>query len=215
MSQNPSPWINLSGLWKWIGCTCPVHGGLGDGATNLSGVEVYAETVDGLFTATLQRRAFTDGSGNYVLEALPKGILYYVAAQPAGSASAYSALATSVNATSATTYGGNNLAFSSPMAPGSLNLSITPPSAANTVTWGELRQNLATNGGVYQILIVRSQALDAGASQDQAVFLGVYPDPYGVTVQRSVGGGVPVIKVGPTQPTVNPGTVTPVSLSYP
>jgi len=214
-TSSPTFTFQANGQAYDLGRCAQITGHLGDGATNLSGVEVYAETVDGLFMATIQRRAFTDGSGNYVLEALPMGILYYVVAQPAGSASSYPALATAVNATAAITYGGNNLAFTSPLAPGSLNLSVTPASAANTVTWGELRQNLSTNGSVFQTLIVRSQTLATSASIDQTGFLGVYPNPYGVTVQRSVGGAVPVMKIDLTQPIVNSGTVSTVSLSYP
>lgn len=198
-----------------LGNCAQITGHLGDGTTNLPGVEVYAETVDGLFTSTIQRRAFTDASGNYVMEALPDGNLYYVVAQPAGTASSYAAMATAVNATSSTTYPGNNLAFTSPLAPGTVNIAITPPSAANTVTWAELRQNLSTGAGGFQILIVRSQTMATSASQDQTAILGVYPEPYGVTVQRSTGGGIPVMKIDPAQPVVSAGTASNVSLSYP
>jgi len=187
-----------------VGGLARITGHLGDGVTPLAGVEVFAETVDGLGLATVQRRAFTDASGNYVLEGLPMGNLYFVVAQPAGSTGAYAAVAAApVNATAATTYTAN-LAFSAPQAPGTLTLTITPASLPTQGTWGELRQALSTGSAGAQTLIVRSQPVDSGLAQDQAGFVLLAPGIYGVTAQRSTSGAVPVMKTG-TQVLVNTG----------
>ena len=72
-----------------------ITGHLGEGATALPGVEVFAETMDGVGVATIQRRAFTDASGNYALEGLAMGSLYFVVAQPVVViTSSYAAMAT-------------------------------------------------------------------------------------------------------------------------
>lgn len=194
--------------------TARIVGHLGDGATALSGVEVFAETVDGSGLAAVQRRAFTDASGNYVLEGLPTGSLYFVVAQPASTLSAYAALAAApVNATTATATT-VNLAFSTPQTPGSLTLTITPASTATQGTWGELRQTLSTGGTGSQTLIVRSQPMDSGLAQDQAGILGLAPGTYGVTAQRSTSGAAPVMKTG-TQVLVSAGATATSVLTYP
>lgn len=191
-----------------------IAGHLGDGSTPLIGVEVFAETVDGSGLATLQRRAFTDAAGNYALEAVPAGSLYFLVAQPAGSLSAYAAAAASVNATAATSYAAD-LTFSAPQAPGSLTLTVTPASTATQGTWGELRQALVTVSGGTQVLIVRSQTVATGVAQDQAGFLGLFPSAYGVTAQRSPSGGAPVMKTSATQLLVSAGGTASTVLSYP
>jgi hypothetical protein len=191
-----------------------ISGHAADGTTPLAGVEVFAETVDGIGLATIQRRALTDGSGNYTLEGLPTGSLYFVAAQPAGSISSYVAQAAApVNATVATAYIAD-LAFSAPQSPGSLTLTITPPSTTAQGTWGELRQPLSTGGVGTQNLIVRSQPMATGLSQDQAGFLGLAPGLYGVTAQRSTSGAAPVMKPGTTVQ-VSAGGTTTALLTYP
>ena len=194
-----------------------VTGHVSDGATSLPGVEVYAETLDGTGLATIQRRAFSDASGNYTLEGLPTGssTAYYVVGQPAGLSSAYGAVASApLSATSATILTAN-LAFSGPTAPGALTLTITPPSTSTQGTWGELRRTIATGASGFAILIVCSQTATTGASQDQVYFTGLAPFSYGVAAQRSASGGVPVMKSG-SFVTVSAGsTTTPPTLSYP
>ncbi|WP_291272484.1 DUF4382 domain-containing protein [Geothrix sp.] len=197
-----------------MGATARITGHLSAGSTPLTGVEVFAETVDGSGLATLQRRAFTDAAGNYALEALPAGGLWFLVAQPVGSLSAYPAAATSVNATAATSYAAD-LSFSTPQTPGSLTLTVTPASTATQGTWGELRQTLATGLGGSQVLIVRSQTVATGVAQDQAGFLGLAPGAYGVTAQRSTSGGAPVMKTSATQLLVSAGGTASTVLTYP
>jgi hypothetical protein len=195
-----------------LGACASITGNLADGSTSLSDVEVYAETMSGTGIATIRRRAFTDASGNYVLEALPTGNLYYAVAQPAGTATSYAALASpAVNALSASTYT-EDLAFSNPQTPGSVDLAITPASTSTQGTWGELRQTLATGTGS-QTLIVRSQTVATGISYDQVIFEGVAPGIYGVTAERSTSGGAPDLNTG-SQQSVSASTTTIVDLSY-
>jgi hypothetical protein len=191
-----------------------ITGHLADGSLPLAGVEVFAETVDGNLLASIQRRALSDAAGNYVLEALPAGAVYYVAAQPAGVTSAYGALTSApVNAAAPVSYGAD-LAFSSPASPGSLNVVITPASAIGVGTWVELRQILLTGPGVGQNLIVRSGIAATGASQDSVSFQGLAAGSYGLKVQRSTAGGPPVAKVGGS-PMVTAGASTAVTISLP
>jgi Domain of unknown function (DUF4382) len=191
-----------------------ITGHLGDGGTSLAGVEVFAETVDGAELATLQRRAFTDGSGNYALEGLAAGSVYFVAAQPAGASSSYAAVASAaVNALTATNYTAD-LAFSSAQAPGTLTVSITPASSLTQGTWAELRQTLATGASGAKALIVRSQTVVSGLTQDQAGITGLAPGSYGVAAQRSSSGGTPIMKTG-TQVVVVSGASATTSLSFP
>lgn len=197
-----------------LGTGVTLRGRALSGATPLAGVEVFAETVDGLGSASIQRRAFTDGAGNYTLEALPAGNLYFVAAQPGGTFSAFAAAASApVNATSAGTYAAD-LAFGASQAPGSLSLSLTPASTATQGTWGELRQAVQTGAAGAQTLIVRSQTVDTSQTQDLAVFTGLAPGIYGVTAQRSTAGATPATKVG-GQILVGSGTTATTSLSFP
>ena len=191
-----------------------IAGHVVDGTTPLIGVEVLAETVDGSGLATIQRRAFTDASGNYVLDGLPIGSLYFVVAQPFLLNSSYAAeAATPVNATTATTYP-TNLAFSTPQAAGSLTLTINPASLSTQGTWGELRQTLLTGSAGTMTLIVRSQTMDTGTTQDQTKFLGLAPGFYGITAQRSTSGATPVMKTG-TQVLVSAGGIAQTTLSFP
>jgi hypothetical protein len=191
-----------------------IAGHVADGTTPLTGVEVLAETVDGSGLATLQRRAFTDAFGNYVLEGLPLGSLYFVVAQPVLASASYAAVAaTPVNATTATTYP-TNLAFSTPQTPGSLTLTLTPASLSTQGTWGELRQTLLTGSAGTMTLIVRSQTVGTGLTQDQTGFLGLAPGFYGVTAQRSTSGATPVMKTG-TQILVSAGGIAQTTLSFP
>jgi hypothetical protein len=197
-----------------LAASARITGHLGAGSTPLAGVEVFAETVDGLGVASIQRRAFTDAAGNYALEGLAMGSLYFVAAQPAGQITSYAAMATaSVNATAASTYTAD-LAFSDPQTPGSLNLTITPASTAAQGTWGELRQVVATGGVGSQNLIVRSQTVATGLAQDQVGFLGLAPGTYGVTAQRSLSGAAPTMNVGTTK-VVDPGATANAFLTFP
>ena len=197
-----------------LAATARITGLLSQGITSLSGMEVLAETVDGSGLATVQRRAFTDAFGNYILEGLPTGSLYFVVAQPASAILAFPAVATSpVNATAATTYTAN-LVFSAPQTPGSLTLIITPPSTPTQGTWGELRQNLSTGGVGSQILIVRSQTVATDLAQDLVGFVGLAPGTYGVTAQRSTSGATPVMKTG-TQVLVSAGGIATTTLTFP
>ncbi len=194
-----------------------ITGHLAYGTTPLAGAEVFAETVDGTGLATLQRRAFSDTSGYYVLEGLPagSGSLYFVASLPTGSFSTYpAAAALPVSASTATTYTAN-LTFSAPQSPGSLTLTITPASNSTQSTWGELRQSLSTGGTGSQMLIVQSQVVATGLNQDQAGFLGLAPGLYGVTAQRSTSGAAPVMKTGTTVPVSTGSTTAPPPLTYP
>jgi hypothetical protein len=194
--------------------TARITGHLGDGSTPLAGAEVFAETVDGTGLASIQRRAFTDTSGNYTLEGLPTGGLFYVVSQPSGSLTAYTALAAApVTTTLATAYT-VNLPFSSPQTPGSLTLTITPPSSTTQGTWGELRKTLATGSTDSQTLIVRSQSVATGLTQDQAGIVGLAPDSYGVTAQRSTSGATPVMVKGTTV-LVSANATTMTLLTYP
>jgi hypothetical protein len=197
-----------------LGATATIAGKVTDASGPLAAVEVFAETVDGLGTATLQRRAFTDAAGNYTLEALPKGSTYFVVAQPSGTSANYHAAAGNpVDATAATSYP-MNLVFASPVIPGDLNLTISPASTDTQVTWGELRQALPTGTAGNQFLIVRSQTATSGIAQDQIGFLGLAPGLYGITAQRTTSGGAPVMKVGPSI-TINASATTNTTLSYP
>lgn len=192
-----------------------IAGNLADGSTPLAGVEVFAETLDGTGLATIQRRAFSDAHGNYLLEGLPAGTgtAYYVVAQPGGTATAYGAVATApLNATAAATLTAD-LTFSGQTASGSLTLSITPPSTTTQGTWGELRQTLPTGSVGFQTLIVRAQSAATGLYQDQVYFTGLAPLTYGVAAQRSTSGAAPVMQVGSLM-TVAAGATTTASLSY-
>ena len=193
-----------------------IAGNLADGTTPLGGAEVYAETLDGTGLATIQRRAFADASGNYLLEALPASAstAYYVVAQPGSASLAYGAQASGpLNPTSSTTPLTANLAFSSPTAPGALTLTITPASTASQGTWGELRQTLPTGPVGFQTLIVYSQPAATGLYQDQVNFTGLAPLGYGVAAQRSTSGAAPVMQVGSFL-TVTGGATTTASIAF-
>jgi hypothetical protein len=191
-----------------------ISGRLTDGTNPVPNAEVFAETVDGSGLATIQRRSVTDATGSYVLDGLATGSLYFVVSQPGLFGTCYAAqAATPVNATAATTYS-SNLVFGAPQSPGSLSLTITPGSTATQGTWGELRQTLATGTSGSQNLIVRSQTVVTGLSQDQAGLVGLAPGTYGVTAQRSTAGAAPVMKVGTQVPVSAGGTAT-TTLAYP
>ncbi len=195
-----------------LGQCATITGNLGAGGLN--GAEAFAETVNGALVATIQRRVFTGSSGNYTLEALPTGSIYFVVSQPAGTTSAYAAAASAgVDCASAISYGPVDLAFASPQSPGALALAITPPSAATVGTWGELRQSVATGTAGFQALIVRSQTVATGAAQDVASFAGLFPGNYGCTAQRSTAGAAPVMAVG-TQIPVLAGATANGSITY-
>jgi hypothetical protein len=198
-----------------LAATAKITGHLSVGSSALPGVEVFAETVDGLGTATLRRRAFSDASGNYTLEALPTGNLYIVAAQPVSLTTTYAAAAAApVDATTPAT-SSRDLTFSSPLPPGSLTLNINPPSGSTEGTWGELRQSLLTGSAGSATLIVRSETATTGAVQDQVSFLGLTPGIYGVTAQRSAAGATPVMKVSTSGTLVTSGGIATATLSYP
>ena len=211
-----SPTFLTQGTAYDLAASARITGRLQDGASPLVGAEVFAETVDGLGLATLQRRTFSDGTGTYVLEGLPLGLIYHVVSQPAGATSSYSAKATTpVVTTTATLLYTADLAFSSPGTPGALNLTITPASTASQGTWGELRQTVATGASGSQFLIIRSQTAITLASYDQVAFTGLAPGFYGITAQRSAAGAAPVMKTG-TQVLVGAGGLpTVASLSFP
>ncbi len=198
-----------------LATTAKITGHLVDGTTPLSNVEVLAETVDGLDVATLLRRAVTDASGSYTLEGLPAGtgITYYVVAQPVSASAAYDAKAQKVITATPATYPAN-FTFSGPKVPGALTLTITAPSTATQVTWGELRQTLTTAAAESHNLIVQSQPAATGISQDQVYFTSLSPNSYGVTAQRSTAGADPIMKVGSTL-AVTSNTITPATITYP
>jgi hypothetical protein len=182
--------------------------------TALTGVEVYAETVDIHGVATIQRRAFTDTSGKYVMEGLPTGGQYYVVAQPGYTNSSYQAVASAAVSVAAATTSTADLAYSIPQSPASfLHLIVTPPSTLTQCTWGELRQPLPTGGVGSKSLIVRSQTLDAAQSQDDTYIYGLFPGTYDVAAQRSTAGATPV-KVASTV-TVSSGSYSTATLIYP
>ena len=193
-----------------------ITGKLTDGTSPLVGAEVYAETVDGFGVATLLRRAFTDGTGSYLLECLPASAstAYFVVAQPGNATSAYPAqVSAPVNVTASPSP--VNLAFSGAAQPGSLTLTLTPPSTSSQGTWGELRQGLSPAPGLSYQLIVRSQGAVTGASQDQVYFTGLAPSSYyGVTAQRSTSGATPTTVVYNGQLLVASGATTPLTLSF-
>lgn len=200
-----------------LAATARVTGHLGLGAANLAGVEVYAETISGT-VASVQRRSVTDANGNYALEALPVGSLYYVVAQPTIGATAYKAKASAaINADKAMGYTAD-LVFDTPLATGTLALAITPASMAKEGTWVELRQTLPT-GPDFQTFIVRSLTVNSGSTQDQVSFPGlatssITPSTYNVRILRSVAGAAPVVKDGAVQQ-VMAGATTNYSLTYP
>ena len=213
----PSYTFQATGQAYDLSKTASITGQLADGTTPLVGAEVYAETVDGLGVATLQRRAFTDGTGSYLLECLPAGTstAYFVVSQPASTLSAYAAGASSpINAVAGNTATAN-LAFSGAQQPGALTLTINPPSLPTVGTWGELRQPLAAGPGLIENLIVRSQSAVTGTAQDQVYFTGLAPSFYGVTSERSTAGATPVTQVYGSQVQVSSGAIATASLSYP
>lgn len=194
-----------------------ITGKLTDGTTPLVGAEVYAETVDGLQVASIQRRAFTDATGTYLLECLPVGAstAYFVVSQPASTLSAYAAGASSPISVTAAATATANLAFSGAQQPGALTLTINPPSLSTVATWGELRQNLSAGPGLLENLIVRSQSAVTGTAQDQVYFTGLAPSFYGVTSERSTAGATPVTQVYGSPVQVSSGAIATASLSYP
>ncbi|WP_306590280.1 DUF4382 domain-containing protein [Geothrix sp. 21YS21S-4] len=205
--------FQATGRAQDLAATARITGKIAAGATNLAGVEVLSETVDGTGLASIQRRALTDASGNYILEGLPVGSVYFVVAQPAASALYAAAAAAPVNATLAATYTAD-LGFSTLQTGGGLTLTITPGSTSSQGTWGELRQTLATGSTGFQTLIVRSQTVATGVAQDQAGFEKLAPGLYGVTVQRSTSGGTPVAKKMDTQASVSAGGTAIATVSY-
>jgi hypothetical protein len=212
---SPSYTFQATGQVYDISKTATISGTLTAGSTPLAGAEVYAETVDGLGVATLQRRAFTDLQGNYQLEGLPasSSIAYFVVAQPGNGSVAFPAeVSAPINVTA--TPAAVNLAFSGAAQPGALTLTLTPPSTTSQGTWGELRQGLSPAPGLSYQFIVRSQSAVTGLSQDQVYFTGLAPSYYGVTAERSNGGAAPNMVVYPGQLAVASGATTPVTLSY-
>ena len=213
----PSYTFQATGQAYDLSKTASITGQLADGTTPLVGAEVYAETVDGSGTATIQRRAFTDGIGSYLLECLPAGAstAYFVVSQPASTLSAYAAGASSpINAVAGNTATAN-LAFSGAQQPGALTLTINPPSLPTVGTWGELRQFLAAGPGLIEHLIIRSQSAVTSTPQDQVYFTGLAPSYYGVTSERSTAGATPVTQVYGSQVQVSSGAIATASLSYP
>ena len=207
--------FQASGSFYDLSASALITGQLVYGTTPLAGAEVFAETVDGTGLATLQRRAFTSSTGNFLLEGLPTGSIYFVAALPTGAFNAYpAAAALPVNATTAATYTAKNLSFGAPLAPGSIALTIIPGSGGTQGTWGELRQNLSTGGTGSQMLIVQSQTAATSLSQDLVAFAGLAPGLYGITAQRSTAGAAPVQKTGTIVQVSSGGLLTP-ALSYP
>jgi hypothetical protein len=200
-----------------LGSCATLQGQLTAGGAPLSGVEVYAETVDGSLEPSIQRSALTDANGNYVLDALPasSSAYYYVVAQPAGTSSAYLAMVGTVPAATHASYT-TNLAFTNVNTPGTVMATVTPASLATQSTWVQLRQ--AFNN---QALIVRSLPVTTGTSVDAATFAGLYPGTYGIAAMRSTSGGTPV-KAMPVDALTNqtvpvtptPGGTSVVSISY-
>jgi len=186
-----------------------IQGTLTGPGGKVGGAEVYAQVLDGLGKATLVRRAVSDAAGAYELDGLPSGSIYFVAAQPANcpaQAASPGSLAAGASLTA-------DLAFAAPSNGGTLALTLTPKSASNQGTWGELRQALPV-GGLSPTLIVRSRPAIIGDAQDTATFLAVAPGTYGVTAQRSTSGATPVMLPG-TQQAVTAGATTTLSLAFP
>lgn len=207
-------YFQATGTAHDLSLSARITGHLADSAGPLANVEVFTETVDGAEFATLQRRAFTDANGNYVMEGLPLGSVYFVTAQPAGSSSSYAALAAApINALTATAYTAD-LAFSSALSPGTMTVTITPASSQSQGTWAELRQTVATGASGAKPLIVRSQTVVTGVTQDQAGISGLAPGSYGVAAQRSSSGGTPTLKTG-TQVVVSSGLPATTTLAFP
>jgi len=207
--------FQATGSFYDLSASALITGQLVYGTTPLAGAEVFAETVDGTGLATIQRRAFTSSTGNFLLEGLPTGSIYFVASLPTGAISAYpAAAALPVNATAVKTYTAN-LTFGASQAPGSIALTITPASSSTQETWGELRQTLSTGGTGSQTLIVQSQTVATGLSQDLVAFAGLAPGFYGITTQRSTSGAAPVMKVGASLQAVSSGGLLTPALSYP
>lgn len=189
-----------------------VTGKVTGSGTPLKGVEVYAETINGHGDASICRRAFTDASGNYVLDALPTGVSVYFVAQAAGTSSSYPAIGNVATLSASGSYQ-VDLSSASNLAPGNINLFITPASTADQGTWGELRTSVNL-GTTTAYLIVRSQTVASSVSQDQVLFAGVAPGSYSYTAQRSTSGAAPVMKVSSAEVSVSSGATQPVYLSY-
>jgi hypothetical protein len=189
----------------------------------MPGVEVLAESLDGNFNPLILRRASTDGSGNYALEALPTGVPYFVVAQPVvyQSASLFTSYAATAAAVPTSGLPANALvanltSFAQPSY-GSLKLTVTPVSTANQATWGELSQSFVVDfSGKGQVLIVRSAPVVSELAQDWITFEGLPLGWYGVAAQRTTLGGTPAKKASDLLMQVSSSPIpTPVFISYP
>jgi hypothetical protein len=166
-----------------------ITGTVSVGGSARSGVQVFAQTLDGSLEPSICRGAVTDSNGTFVLEALPRSSssYYYLVAQPCETGSAYLAQFAAVMASSSSTYT-QDLAFTSATSPGAMELTVTPVSSSSQATWVELRQTFSN-----QALIVRSHPVTS-ATYDTVEFAGLYPGTYSVAAWRSTSGGTAVKK---------------------
>lgn len=200
-----------------------ISGTVSASGSGLAGQEVLAEVVDGSGRASILRRAFTDAQGRFVLDALPvssggTALYYYLVCMPFdGASTALPALARAAGTvTGGTLLPGQDFAFNPANAtgPGGLALTVQPPSGAGDLTLGDLRQTLSL-GSYSQYLIVRSNVMGVGSSQDTYAFSGLPGGFYGANATRYLAGGGVTTKAAPSGVIVNPGATTPVSLSFP
>lgn len=185
----------------------------GEPVLGLGGVEVFAETLDDTGLATIRRRALTDATGSFTLEALPIGAQYWVVAQPSHPDQVFQAQVLPVHLNAAGRVYQQSLYFDQPQSPGRLDALLTPASATNQGTWIELRQSLLTSNDISRTFIVRSRTVSTGATTDQASFQGLAPGNYSVNAQRATADGAPVMSATSTQD-VSASATTTVDLVY-
>jgi hypothetical protein len=210
-SGTPSYVFQPAGSGYNLGNCATLTGHLTGNGAALSGVEVYAESLDGNLEPSILRSTLTDGNGRYVLDGLPaaNATYYYVVAQPAGTSASYAAGSLTVAAFSNAIYANNDLAYGNPLTPGSMAATVSPASTSAQATWVQLRQSL---GNV--TLIVRSLPVATGAATDSASFAGLYPGTYGVAAQRSTSGAAPVKQAASSAAVVTSGNATPSTITY-
>jgi hypothetical protein len=201
--------------------TGSIHGVLTDTATTtgLSGVTVYAETLDGSGNARIARSTVTDATGAYTLDLLPVGSTYFVVSQPATGATttlkAYDAKASDGFALSATTpvftY---SAAFTANASIGGVGGGLTPVATSSQSDWVNLLQALATSSGSHTF-IVQSMMATVGTSTETYAFLTVPIGTYSVQAVRTTLNldGTTTTSTSTIQPaTVTASTTTTVNL---
>lgn len=204
-----------------------IHGTVSASGSGLGDQEVFAEVVDGAGRPSILRRATTDANGNFELDALPVSsggipLSYFLVCMPYdGASTAYPALGLSVGTLSGgALLSGQNLSFNPADAtgPGNLALTVQPHSAPGDLTLGDLRQTVSL-GNFAQYLIVRSDVMGVGSSQDGYTFAGLPSSGanglYGANVTRYLAAGGVQTKAAPSGVAVNPGATTTVNLTIP